>query len=75
MLLSAKLHKEFWAELKEEIPDLKKLNFVGAQITEAGNSITENYGELSKMNVSACEVLYSYAHYLIFVSEDYNEGK
>lgn len=33
MLQSAKLHKEFWAELKEEVPDLKKLNLIGAQIT------------------------------------------
>lgn len=33
MIHSAKLHKEFWAELKEEKPDLKKLNTVGSQIT------------------------------------------
>jgi hypothetical protein len=43
MILSAKLHKEFWTELKEEKPDLKKLNAVGSQITETGNAITENY--------------------------------
>lgn len=40
MILSAKLHKQFWNELKEEKPDLKKLNAVGSQITEAGNAIT-----------------------------------
>ena len=43
MVLSAKLHKDFWAELKEEKPDLKKLNAIGSQITQAGNIITENY--------------------------------
>jgi len=75
MLQSAKLHKEFWAELKEEVPDLKKLNLIGAQITEAGNSIAENFKELSKINPSACEVLYSYAHYLMLVSKDTVEGR
>jgi hypothetical protein len=75
MLLSAKLHKEFWTELKEEIPDLKKLNLVGAQITEAGNNIGENYSEIAKINAFACEVLFSYGHYLILVSEDYAEGR
>lgn len=54
MLLSAKLHKEFWTELKEEIPDLKKLNIIGAQITEAGNAISENYTELSKSGTVSC---------------------
>ena len=68
MLVSAKLHKEFWTELKEEIPDLKRLNTVGAQITETGNTITENYKEISGMNSSHCEVLYAYAHYLILVN-------
>ena len=71
MLLSAKLHKEFWTELKEEIPDLKKLNIIGAQITEAGNAISENYTELSKAGTVSCEVLFSYGHYQILVSEDY----
>jgi predicted metallo-beta-lactamase superfamily hydrolase len=75
MIVSAKLHKEFWAELREEKPDLKKLNAVGAQITETGNVVTENYKEIVKISGSACEVLYSYAHYLIFVNEDYAEGK
>jgi hypothetical protein len=75
MLLSAKLHKEFWTELKEEVPDLKKLNLIGAQITETGNSITENYTDLVKINTSSCEVLFIYAHYLILVNEDYAEGR
>ncbi len=54
MILSAKLHKDFWTELKEEKPDLKKLNTIGSQITEAGNAITENYTEITKITSSAC---------------------
>jgi hypothetical protein len=54
------------------VPDLKKLNQVGAHITAAASSITENYSELSKTNSSSCEILYSYGKYLLLVSEDYN---
>lgn len=43
MVKSAKLQKEFWSELKEEVPDLKKLNQIGAHITQATNNISENY--------------------------------
>lgn len=75
MLLSAKLHKEFWAELKEEVPDLRKLNLVGAQITESCNAIADNYSELTRINSAHCEVLFAYAHYLILVSEDYSDGR
>lgn len=75
MMKSAKLHKDFWTELKEEMPDLRKLNSVGSQITETSNAVKENYTELSKINSSAFEVLYSYAMYLIYIIEDYTEGK
>lgn len=75
MILSAKLHKDFWAELKEEKPDLKKLNTIGSQITEAGNAITENYTEISNITSSNSEVLYSYAHYLMLVNGDFTEGR
>lgn len=75
MVSSAKLHKTFWAELKEEKPDLKKLNIVGSQITETGNAITENYTEIIKITTSNWEVLFSYAQYLILVSGNVTEGK
>lgn len=39
MLMSARLHKEFWAELKEEIPHLKKLNSIGSKITQTSNAV------------------------------------
>lgn len=75
MVKSAKLQKEFWAELKEEVPDLKKLNQAGGQITAVAANISENYRELAKINSSSCEILYSYGKYLMLVSEDYAEGK
>ena len=43
MLFAARLHKEFWTELKEEIPDLKKLNVLGSSITKTTNTVRENY--------------------------------
>lgn len=33
MKLSAQMHKEFWAELKEESPALSKLNIIGSRIS------------------------------------------
>lgn len=54
MVKSAKLQKEFWTELKEEVPDLKKLNQVGGQITAVAANISENYRELAKINSSSC---------------------
>ena len=75
MVKSAKLQKEFWTELKEEVPDLKKLNQVGGHITTVAATITEHYRELAKINSSSCEILYSYGKYLMLVSEDFAEGK
>jgi hypothetical protein len=75
MVKSAKLQKEFWTELKEEVPDLKKLSQVGGHITAVAVSLAENYRELSKINPSSCEILYSYGKYLMLVSEDYAEGR
>lgn len=68
MMVSAKLNKEFWAQLKEDIPDLKKLNSIGSRITETGNAVKDNYSELSKIDNSSCEMLYSYAIYLILIT-------
>ena len=44
---------------------MKKLNQVGAHITAAVCSINENYLELSKINSSSCEILYTYGKYLM----------
>jgi hypothetical protein len=41
--LSANLHKEFWAELKEDRPDLGKLNIIGASISKTVNEAKEQY--------------------------------
>lgn len=52
MVFSARLHKQFWLELKEEIPDLKKLNNIGSKITQTVNTVRENYKEIQKINNS-----------------------
>ena len=43
MISSARLHKDFWTEMKEESPDLKKLSTIGNKITKTVNIVKENY--------------------------------
>ena len=43
MKVSANLHKEFWAGLKEDKPDLVKLNIIGQNISKAVNEAKENF--------------------------------
>jgi hypothetical protein len=50
MKLSANLHKEFWAELKEEQPDLGKLNTIGSKISKFVNEAKDNYFKMQKIN-------------------------
>lgn len=75
MLQVARLHKEFWTQLKEETPELKKLNTLGSRITKTVNTVRENYAEISKINSSVPEVLHCYAVYLILVANEVAEGK
>lgn len=46
MKFSANLHKEFWAELKEDEPDLGKLNMLGSNISK---TVMEAKGQYQKM--------------------------
>ena len=41
--MSSNLHKEFWAELKEDRPDLGKLNVIGANISKTVEEAKEQY--------------------------------
>lgn len=49
MKLSANLHKEFWAELKEEQPELRKLNIIGSRISKAVNEARDNFSKMQKI--------------------------
>lgn len=46
MKLSAQLHKEFWAELKEEHPDPAKLNIIGAQISHTVYEVRSHFNAM-----------------------------
>ena len=50
MKLSANLHKEFWAELREDQPDLGKLNMIGSNISKNVNEAKDNYYKMQKIN-------------------------
>lgn len=46
MKFSAGLHKEFWAELREDDPDLGKLNVVGANISRTVMEAKDQYQKM-----------------------------
>lgn len=78
MVISGKLHKEFWIELMEESPNLIRLNIVGGKITETSNIIEKNYEEVFKITIDhsiLCELQYNYALYLLFVVQNIKLGK
>lgn len=60
--------------MKEEVPDLKKLNTIGTKITKTVNVVKDNYQQISRINSSVPEVLYCFSIYLIMVIKDSIEG-
>lgn len=75
MIYSAKLHKQFWTELREEIPNLQKLNETGGHIIEIVNTVKSNYNQVRKINSHAPEIIHNYGVYCMFIGQKMSEGK
>ncbi|CAD8062066.1 unnamed protein product [Paramecium sonneborni] len=75
MKLSANLHKEFWIELKEDQPDLRKLNVLGQRINKTTNMINESYVKMQKINPNIFQTIRVYGLFLIFVTNDKLKGR
>lgn len=74
MQISGKLHKEFWLELKEESPNLDRLNKIGAKIMETSEMVRENYGEVVRLSgdgLGIMELQYGYALYLLCICHEH----
>lgn len=57
MLKAASLHKAFWGELKEEQPDLAKLNWVGSKINSYVKEAKNQYNEMQKINPNTSVII------------------
>lgn len=69
MTESANLHKEFWMELREEKPDLRKLNYLGSKVNTAMNNAKDYWNRLQKFTVDA-QFLKIYGRFLIDIKNE-----
>ena len=69
MVKSANLHKEFWMELREDKPDLKKLNLVGSRVTTAINNAKDYWNRLQKYSPTT-QFLKIYGKFLIEIQNE-----
>ena len=74
MKQSASLHKDFWMELREEKPDLKKLNNIGTKVNNTIVSTKEYYMKLQKLNGRIPQVYKIYGKFLIDIQNEYEDG-
>jgi hypothetical protein len=71
---SANLHKEFWLELKEDKPDLLKLNYLGSKVNNAMTYAKDYWTRLQKINADESLILRTYGRFLIDIQNDDVEG-
>jgi len=75
MKQSADLHKEFWLELKEDKPDLERLNYLGSKVNNAMNYAKEYWQKLLKIKADIPDLLKLYGRFLIYIQNDFVEGQ
>ena len=75
MKLSANLHKEFWAELREDQPDLGKLNMIGSNISKNVNEAKDNYYKMQKINPNVPQSIKVFGSFLVNVLNDRTKGQ
>ena len=71
---SANLHREFWLELKEDKPDLLKLNYLGSKVNNAMTYAKDYWARLQKINPDESLILRTYGRFLIDIQNDDVEG-
>ena len=71
---SANLHREFWLELKEDKPDLIKLNYLGSKVNNAMTYAKDYWNRLQKINPDESLIMRTYGRFLIDIQNDAVEG-
>ena len=65
---------EFWSQLKEERPDLAKLNDIGAKINQELALIEDYWKEVQKLNPNSPKALKMYSKFLSEILNDKEGG-
>jgi len=71
---SVNLHKEFWLELREDKPNLHKLNYLGSKVNNAMSYAREYWLRLQKIRQDDPVVLRTYGRFLIDIQHEIVEG-
>lgn len=75
MLKSANLHKEFWGELREELPDLSKLNTIGSKSNYCVKEAKEQYNKMQKINSTVPQTIRVFSNFLKNILNDKDYAK
>jgi hypothetical protein len=71
---SAILHHEFWNCLREDSPDIAKLNECGSKINHSIAMVENHWNNLQKLNSNVPKALNMYAKFLIEILNDKESG-
>ena len=71
---SAQLHYDFWNHLRDDRPDIAKLNECGSKINQSIIMVEQYWGQLQKLNSNAPKALKLYAKFLIDILNDKEGG-
>ena len=72
---SAALHLEFWNYLREDRPDISKLNDCGSKINQSIVMVESFWNQLQKLNSNVPRALKLYAKFLIEILNDKEGGQ
>ena len=72
---SAALHHEFWNYLREDRPDISKLNECGSKINQSIVMVETYWNQLQKLNSNVPKALKLYAKFLIEILNDKEGGQ
>ena len=72
---SAVLHLDFWNCLREDRPDITKLNECGSKINNSIMMVEQYWGQLQKLNSNNPKALKLYANFLIEILNDKEGGQ
>lgn len=72
---SVTLHEEFWVELKEEKPIIKKLQNLGSKITFNLDECRKNYKKIMSKSSSHLKTLILFGHFVKNILNDIEESR
>lgn len=75
ILQTVDLYKEYWQELKEEKPLVKKVKALGLRITFKNDKCKKHYKQLGAVHSNHIKSLNIYGNFMILVLNEHEEGR